>query len=549
MAQLTAERNSLPLQGVSDDEDESPGRLSEAQRRRRLGEFSGCFGDPTLLRGTTPAVLLGWFGERLRSSVGGLGSCQQTGEGDPEYAKSFQVSKLDIFLSHSWHAFWLQKWVLLLLHFNLTPALVASVAVGLLCSSMVERTGTCERIEFVSLGPLAGLAAFFLVLFSWHFISVRMASRWTPTVFLDKVCIHQTDLARKEQGIKSIGSILGRTNVMLVAWDKSYFSRLWCVYELSAFKFAKGDSKLIIRSMQLSLFVFAVAGVSNATYMMVHWFQGDIHELEAPLILFFLIPFGPAIFTIRNFSLERQVLKQELKNFSVRQTLCFCCTHGHKHPETGMPLLCDREHVYDSIAQWYGAGHRELGLNKFDETIRGQLKRDLHSTLGKWWVIPYRHAVLMGLPSFHLCLAWNSNCYLGESLFKAFELLLCRFPLCSVVTLSVCRLTETAGEKNLWATLADVFVVLTSCSSMVVLSYVKKAVGYVVGHGNEHSPFNWLYLCWVALQAIAVLLLYVVLAQMPVKTTRTEATRRAKATLTNAVELVGRVVSNRVSSR
>merc|ERR1719221_19191 len=78
-----------------------------------------------------------------------------------------------------------------------------------------------------------GMCLFLCVLTNWHWVA-----KWCdlgPMIFFDKVCIHQTDPDLKEAGIKSIGGILQNSKEVLLAWDSSYFERLWCTYELSAF--------------------------------------------------------------------------------------------------------------------------------------------------------------------------------------------------------------------------------------------------------------------------------------------------------------------------
>ncbi|CAE7544168.1 cpr6 [Symbiodinium pilosum] len=55
------------------------------------------------------------------------------------------------------------------------------------------------------------------------------------TVFLDKICIHQTDQALKAEGIMSIGGFLTNSKSLLVMWDATYVWRLWCIFEYAAF--------------------------------------------------------------------------------------------------------------------------------------------------------------------------------------------------------------------------------------------------------------------------------------------------------------------------
>merc|ERR1712232_881520 len=133
----------------------------------------------------------------------------------------------------------------LLLYFNAYPAVIAAMSSGcavyflkyllrerLPASSFKdELVGTGRsRMRFVCL-PV-GIVVFFTVLFTWHTFRKRVGCR-RQSIFLDKVCIHQTDMGLKALGIKSIGAILNNSNMILLAWDRTYFDRLWCTYELA----------------------------------------------------------------------------------------------------------------------------------------------------------------------------------------------------------------------------------------------------------------------------------------------------------------------------
>ena len=60
----------------------------------------------------------------------------------------------------------------------------------------------------------------------------------------------------------------------------------------------------------------------------------------------------------------------QLQHFSVRSCECFCCSHHHRHPETGQDLPCDRVLVYKMLKKWYsdatGLGKDEAYLDRFD---------------------------------------------------------------------------------------------------------------------------------------------------------------------------------------
>ena len=95
---------------------------------------------------------------------------------------------------------------------------------------------------FVVLGFLPGYQAPTLSVFYWRqlvrifrigafFCLTLFFWRRRFSIFLDVICIDQKDETRKAKGIISMGAILKSSDSILVLWDSSYSSRLWCVWE------------------------------------------------------------------------------------------------------------------------------------------------------------------------------------------------------------------------------------------------------------------------------------------------------------------------------
>jgi len=51
-------------------------------------------------------------------------------------------------------------------------------------------------------------------------------------------------------------------------------------------------------------------------------------------------------------------LPDQLNKFRLQDAECFCCTHHHRHPETGQELICDRELVYQTLTDSYSPSQR-----------------------------------------------------------------------------------------------------------------------------------------------------------------------------------------------
>ena len=51
------------------------------------------------------------------------------------------------------------------------------------------------------------------------------------------------DETRKSAGIASLGAFLGASDNFVVLFSPEYFSRLWCCYELAAFRHLQVEGK------------------------------------------------------------------------------------------------------------------------------------------------------------------------------------------------------------------------------------------------------------------------------------------------------------------
>lgn len=71
---------------------------------------------------------------------------------------------------------------------------------------------------------------------------------------------------------------------------------------------------------------------------------------------------------------DTDLLPTQVQNFWIQESECFCCRNNHKDPQTGVKLMCDRELVYQSLAELYlgeGAEAAEGSeLEKFNQLVR-----------------------------------------------------------------------------------------------------------------------------------------------------------------------------------
>ena len=99
--------------------------------------------DTSILRATSPSVLLGCFGSTFCSSPDKLAANVQMAA--DTYRQSFPVSMIDVFFSHSWHSHWFLKYAILVLQWNVVPAAVSGVLVASICTGLFFLYGSDEH--------------------------------------------------------------------------------------------------------------------------------------------------------------------------------------------------------------------------------------------------------------------------------------------------------------------------------------------------------------------------------------------------------------------
>ena len=210
-----------------------------------------------ILRAVISPRVVSQAGQVLRSGSGGS---------EAPFNLSEPVEEIDIFLSHSWRDSGLLKYLALCLHFNVGMAMAAALLSGLATyfllldgkitllpftpfmnvfndfNEAMAAAGfhpTYDKKVWPWMDPtykpiyapscqLVATSVFVIVLLLGHHL------RAPVTMFLDKVCIHQSDPAKKAAGIQAIDQFLVRSKKMLICYNDDYFERLWCCFELAA---------------------------------------------------------------------------------------------------------------------------------------------------------------------------------------------------------------------------------------------------------------------------------------------------------------------------
>lgn len=324
-----------------------------------------------------------------------------------DYELSENKETIDVFVSHSWRAPWRLKilsiqWFLhrkfaVLISF----VLVATGAIATLLSpweSVPHWHFTAidgDRWEY-GLTMYLGVLGFLLAL--------RTGSLHSPdgrAFFLDKCCIHQTDVSQMMDGISGLGQLIRRSKRLAIFWDRSYFTRLWCVYELAIFLGSGVHTAtdidfapLFVPKAVLTIFfqgvlsyfaldIFSGLGIDDALRR-----QFPEQEPEATFgvfyILIHLLTSGVLMHQLVEFQVDRAEMWQQLKRFSVE--------------DANLTDESDRAIIYDGIEKMWADSDGKNALRNFNAHIRSIVTKEVQSVVGASSTVPYTSLMLAFLP-------------------------------------------------------------------------------------------------------------------------------------------------------
>lgn len=373
-----------------------------------------------LLRGAPAKVLFDGLGRHLQSSQGD----------DSTYALSQQVETIDDFLTHDWQTAGWRKLVSLCFLYNSGAAFVSSctvaVVAGVLQSSAVAVLPTSfttyESVHGVDLAYQAGwwplgLGAFVHVAVFLRWQHLRQLLGLKPRfIFLDKVCIHQSNEKLKAAAVSGLAGILKRSDRLVVLWSPKYLTRLWCVYEVASWlhlaKMHDGHTKTVIFpcSFAIGLLIFQLVMLTGRVLGLV------VYE---PLRTYFTL-FSIATLVIISSSFV--LMHRQLKDFDISKTSCFCCSVDHTDPETGAHLPCQRKQVYSTLEEWFvkdqlpkdSSERGERFLLEFNEQIQHNWGQEVLESMGNRRLI-FEMGLVAASPIFwDMCCRLNSVPMLGS---------------------------------------------------------------------------------------------------------------------------------------
>ncbi|CAE7817744.1 unnamed protein product [Symbiodinium sp. CCMP2592] len=325
----------------------------------------------------------------LRRSLRGIGRIwrYQPATWKPEeraelYDLSQKVLYFNVFLSHTWHTPGWQK--ILALSFQCgwrsTLALwcvveTASMAVcmaDVLPMPFVFRdtvTGSTECPMGLWVFFFGALALLLGLLFTPYLPSVCNSS---DMGFIDVASIHQQDRALMERGVYGIAGFLRVSSELRILWSAPYLSRLWCIFELAAYRKVNPDGIIRFRPLfvERTALVLLVSCLSFGAYVPgMSGSEVSLYLAYASLALFNLITAA----LLRSNYREKHQLRRELQEFDLKQVSC--------------REEFDRKFIHAAISKWYGS------QDAFTEFVRQDLRQHLEPCLATRF--PMRYLLLL----------------------------------------------------------------------------------------------------------------------------------------------------------
>lgn len=355
-------------------------------REQKLMDMKHLEVESDILRGISLRRTLRSFGAVWMKSAQDLSPDQRI----ERWQKSVKVDRFDLFLSHTWRTEGRWKFLSLLMQSSWQFFLVGWM-LGILASlpfHLSDETPSlfnydCESIDYESSCSFRIYGHYF-GLIGW-ILALLVAPYWPGhrTCFLDVVSINQADEHQMEEGIYSIGGFLAVSSELQILWDRPYFGRLWCVFELAAFRTCNPRGKISLTPL------FLEAGLALGLAMIylhtaLNW---TLRKMGWPLELSMLLrlcALHPFFHYCRRMLHEKRQMICDLRHFQFAQVEC------------GSDF--DRDFIHAGIRAWYGSSEA------FTSYVRGPLAEDLAEPFSRFRVPRAYWAVLAApLASWELC--------------------------------------------------------------------------------------------------------------------------------------------------
>ncbi|CAK9030956.1 unnamed protein product [Durusdinium trenchii] len=284
-------------------------------------------------------------------------SSSRASRSPPWSLKDVQV--FDVFLSHVWKSHWKLKSASLLLQsgwfFMVMVWATTTALVFVLC--LLDFLPLDWSYEAEALGDLVEchLGFWILALSMIASLLALLVSPYLPELwiseacFLDAASINQRDEHVKRRCIQNLAGFLRISTQLRILWTPEFTSRLWCIFEVAAFKRINPTAQIIISPLSIEVFLlFLMPLVSFSCLIYLIGLAAQQRVLFGALVS--LIATIPCVYSIHRLRRDLHSKKDtisKLDTFDLREVQCSSAS--------------DQELLLSTISEWYGT-HDEFTL-------------------------------------------------------------------------------------------------------------------------------------------------------------------------------------------
>ncbi|CAJ1439372.1 unnamed protein product, partial [Effrenium voratum] len=351
---------------------------------QRLATSSHLQVDEEILRGIPLKETLRFAGKVWRTRPSKLSPV----ECEALWNRAQPTSSLDVFFSHTWMTAGWWKFMALSLQDSLMMCLLCwALAVGVavtLCVfeilplyetvSMENMMAQSTQYAHTPWTALFGLVGMMIGLLGKPYLP-DFGRR--VICFLDVACIHQGKGEFMERGIYGLGGVLKVSNELRVLWSKPYLSRLWCIFELAAYREANPTGRIVLVPLYVEITVVLTVLLVHATTLTFQAALLIASQLALATQLVPMLLMAVGCHFLRRSYLAKYKLASDLRCFQLSQAVC--------------SSDFDREYVTSAICRWYGSPEA------FTRYVQGPLRKELARSISDTQVRP-GYLLLMALP-------------------------------------------------------------------------------------------------------------------------------------------------------
>lgn len=280
--------------------------------------------DESLIRGISISHVLNAGGSMLSSSHGS----------PSDFNLSKQMKVIDKFISHNWDTHRISKFLALSIETNLRSAFSGAVIVALLLAALdifgllpvISRKRGDEIIETGSWCAFLVYPFFLLVMLTLHDLYGKLGFVG-ESVFLDKACIDQEDLNRRQSGIHAIPFVIANSKRMVVVLTPLCLQKVWTTFELCLFLLLHGGNHLHVQPallVKISLSGSLLVYLGSTAVTLIYYFASEsLQQVFLLILLCSLLPFSFAgVVGLRSWGSELHELHKQAETFDFDTAMC-----------------------------------------------------------------------------------------------------------------------------------------------------------------------------------------------------------------------------------